>query len=114
MATARVVPKECRPSADAGTTSTPPGQRSRIARSRSLGLELIARDELADVVDPAVRVEPVRVRAVMDLRLLRVRELLCGILLDDLVELHLPGRRELAAHRSGSEGEELRLLRHAV
>src|SRR3981081_1265001 len=110
MATARVVANECRSSADAGTMSTPPGQRPRTARNRSLGLELIARHELLDVVRAALPVEPVRVGAVMDLRLLNVRERPRGVLLGDLVELRLARVRELAAHRAHREREQLALL----
>src|SRR6266571_5123503 len=114
MATVRVVAKAWTSSADAGTTSTPPGHTARTARRTSLGLELIARHELADVVRAAILVEPVRVGAVVDLLRLVVGEGARRILLDDLVELGLAGRRELPAHRPRREREELGLLGHAV
>src|SRR5437762_1969629 len=73
MATMRVVANACASSADAGTTSTPPGHTARIARRSSLGLELIARHELGDVVHVPKLVRPVLVVAVLGLLCLYVR-----------------------------------------
>src|SRR5258706_9609266 len=114
MAAVRVVENACASSADAGTTSTPPGHAARTARKASLGLELIARHELPDGVQAAILVEPVGVGAVVDLLRLIVRERAGRVFLDDLVELGGAPVRELAAHGPGGEGEQLVLLRHAV
>src|SRR5438128_1563435 len=114
MATVRAVANAWASSADAGTTSTPPGHAASTARNASLGLELIARHELPDVVRAAILVEPVRVRAVVDLLRLIIGERARRVLLGDLVELGGAPVRELAAHGTGCEGEQLVLLRHAV
>src|SRR6266568_2523964 len=114
MATVRVVANAWTSNADAGTTSTPPGHTARTARRTSLGLELIARHELADVVRAAILVEPVRVGAVVDLLRLVVGQRARRILLDDLVELRDARVRELPAHGAGGESEQLVLLRDAV
>src|SRR5258706_269508 len=114
MAAVRVVENACASSADAGTTSTPPGHAARTARKASLGLELIARHELADGVQAAILVEPVGVGTVVDLLRLIVRERAGRVLLDDLVELGGARVRELPARGARCEGEELVLLGHAV
>src|SRR5687768_13668139 len=85
--TARRVEKEWRSSALAGMTSTPPGNRARSASSapgRS-GVELVPGHQLLDAVCFLLLLEPVRVGAVLDLRLLLVLERARGILLEDLV-----------------------------
>src|SRR5687768_4371231 len=85
--TARSVEKEWRSSALAGMTSTPPGNRARIAsraRGRS-GIELVPGRQLPDAVCVLLLLEPVRVRAVLDRRLLGVLESAGWILLEDLV-----------------------------
>src|SRR5947209_19867725 len=93
----------------AGTTSTPPGQRSRSA-ARWL-VELEARDEAEDVVRLLLLVQPVLVRVVLDRLLLRVIELSRVRLLEYLE----PGRGGecvvLLAARTGIEIEELVLRR---
>src|SRR5438132_8696079 len=114
MATVRAVANAWASRADAGTTSTPPGHAARTARNASLGLELIARHELPDVVQATILVEPVPVRAVMDLLRLIVRERAGRVFLDDLVELGGARARELPARGARCEGEELVLLGHAV
>src|SRR5258708_19747109 len=114
MATVRVVANACASSADAGTTSTPPGHAARTARKASLGLELIARHELPDVVRAAIPVEPVRVGAVVDLLRLIVRERARRVLLDDLVELGGARVRELPPPPPPSEGEDPVPLGHPV
>ena len=74
--TARRVEKEWRSSALAGMTSTPPGNRARsasIALGRS-AVELVPGHQLLNAVRLLLLLEPVRVRAVLDLRLLIVLE----------------------------------------
>src|SRR5687768_17740996 len=88
--TARSVENEWRSSLLAGMTSTPPGNRARrfsSAPGRS-GVELVPGHQLLNAVCLLPLLEPVRVRAVLDLRLLVVVERAGGILLEDLV----PGR----------------------
>src|SRR2546430_694012 len=93
----------------AGTTSTPPGQRSRSA-ARWL-VELEARDEAEDVVRLLLLVQPVLVRVVLDRLLLRVIEV-SGVRLLERLE---PGRGVecivLLAARTGIEIEDLVLFR---
>src|SRR5688500_19719655 len=85
--TARSVENEWRSSLLAGMTSTPPGNRARSfssAPGRS-GVELVPGHQLLDAVCLLLLLEPVRVRAVLDLRLLVVVEGAGGVLLEDLV-----------------------------
>src|SRR5438093_11280956 len=81
-----MVTNVCRSRRLAGTTSTPPGQRSRSA-ARWL-VELEARDEAEDVVRLLLLVQPVLVCVVLDRLLLRVIELSVVRLVDRLE----PGR----------------------
>src|SRR3989441_8648025 len=89
----------------AGTTSTPPGQRSNSA-ARWL-VELEARDEAEDVVRLLLLIQPVLVRIVLDLLLLVVVEISRVRLLDQLVPDGPSERVVLLASRAGVEIEEL-------
>src|SRR5687767_9208231 len=97
--TARSVENEWRSSLLAGMTSTPPGNRARrfsSAPGRS-GVELVPGHQLLNAVRFLLLLEPVRVRAVLDRRLLSVLERAGGILLEDLVP---GGVRAVAVLRS--------------
>src|SRR2546426_2056209 len=93
----------------AGTTSTPPGQRSRSA-ARWL-VELEARDEAEDVVRLLLLVQPVLVRVVLDRLLLRVIEVSGVRFLGRLDPCRGVECIVLLAARTGIEIEELVLRR---
>src|SRR5689334_7020493 len=103
----RIAVKVWRSSALAGTTSTPPGQRSRSrpsAAARS-GVELVTRDQLLDRVRSLSPLIPVLVCAVRDLRLLIVVDGAARALLDDLVPDGLRRVALLRAHLVHVEAE---------
>src|SRR5258705_5557616 len=87
MTTARSVENEWRSSALAGMTSTPPGNRARSRSSASgrSAVELVSGHQLLDAVRFLLLLEPVRVRVVLDLRLLGILERARRIFLEDLV-----------------------------
>src|SRR5687767_1880038 len=93
--TARSVENEWRSSALAGMTSTPPGKRARTCSSAPVrsAVELVPGDQPLDAVCLLLLVDPVRVRAVADLRLLLLVERTRRVLLEHLV----PGREGAVA-----------------
>src|SRR5919198_5780775 len=103
----RSVWNECRSSADARMTSTPPGNRARSFSSAVLSsdVELVTWDQLLDVV----RLLPVLVRVVVrligDLLLLIVVERAARILAEHLVPDGLRLIRFLRAHLADVERE---------
>src|SRR5262245_44705587 len=111
MRTGRSVLNEWRSSADARTTSTPPGQRARIvARAAvSSGVELVTRDQLEDLVRGLRLLVPIRVGLVADLLLLIVVERAARILLEDLVPDRLRRVRLLAADLALLQREDVLL-----
>src|SRR5205823_5076522 len=100
-----------RSSALARMTSTPPGKRAR-RRSRSAprsGFELVARDQLLDLVRSLLTLVEVVVRVIGDLLLLIVVERAARILLQDLVPDRLRLIGLLRAHLPGVEREHVLL-----
>src|SRR6266850_5335505 len=109
--TARIVEKECRSSAEARMTSTPPGQRARSCLSAATrsGVELVTRDQLVELVDGLLLLVKIAIRLRGDLLLLVVVERAAGILLEDLVPDGLRRVRLLAAHLPRVEREDVLL-----
>src|SRR5688572_10975033 len=108
--TARRVEKEWRSTALAGMTSTPPGNRARSAsraRGRSGRIEFVPGRQLPDAVCLLLLLEPVRVRAVLDRRLLGVLYSAGWILLEDLVPDGVRAVAVLCGPRADVEGEDL-------
>src|SRR6266850_7023729 len=113
--TGRSVLNEWRSSAEARTTSTPPGQRARTASSAAArsAVELVTRDQLLDDVRGLLLLVEVRVRLIGDLLLLSIVERAAGVLLDDLVPDGLRRIGLLAAHLAGLEREDVLLDRES-
>src|SRR5712692_10258887 len=85
--TARIVEKECRSSAEARMTSTPPGQRARrcLSAATRSGVELVTRDQLVELVDRLLLLIEIPIGLSGDLLLLIVVQRAARILLEDLV-----------------------------
>src|SRR5919204_1498920 len=107
----RSVWNECRSSADARMTSTPPGKRARSFSSALLSsdVELVARDQLLDVVRLLQMLIPIVVRLIGDLLLLIVVERAARILLEHLVPDGLRLIGLLRAHLADVEREHILL-----
>src|SRR5512141_145842 len=105
----RSVANVCRSRALASTTSTPAGKRARTCSRAAIssGVELVAGDQLLDLMRLLLVLVPVVVGVVRDLLLLIVVERSARVLLEDLVPDRLRRIALLRAHLAGGQREHV-------